>query len=85
LQAVILVFESLAEKDIVSQRAGNDIMRVALTVKRLYSVPLPESIGAISKEVGSKKAKAKLMWEKPLRFRSSGETESHFLVFDQAS
>lgn len=54
-------------------------------MNRLYSLPLSESIGAIWKLVGSKKAKAKLMCVNPLRLRSSGVTESHFRVADQAS
>lgn len=54
-------------------------------VKRLYSAPVLPSIGAMAKEDGSKKAKAKLIWVKPSRFSCSGETAWHWRVFDHAS
>src|SRR5450756_424292 len=54
-------------------------------VKRPNSSPLGPSIGAMAKDFGSKKAKAKLMWVKPLRFRSSGATDSHLRVLAQDS
>ena len=50
-------------------------------VKRLYNEAALASIGVIWKVDGSKEAKAKFMWVKPFRFKSSGETAWHIRVF----